>query len=333
MLYTREADGTVICRLCAHRCVIRPGRRGICGVRENQRGRLITLVADRVVGLNIDPIEKKPFFHFLPGSLAYSVATAGCNLHCMFCQNWSISQWPHEHSGPPPGTPATPHEIVNDALAGGCAAIAYTYTEPTIFFELALETSRLAAVAGLKNVFVTNGYMTAEALDLIAPLLHAANVDLKSFRDHYYRKVCGATLAPVLETIQQMRARDIWVEVTTLLVPGRNDSDSELQSLTGWLVSLDPDIPWHVSAFYPAYKMVDVPATPTSSLLRAARIGLEAGLHFVYVGNVPAGAWEDTVCPECGRCLVQRRGFTVLRNCVERGRCPGCQAGVPGVWT
>ena len=333
LLYLRQPDGTVVCQLCAHRCVIRPGRRGICWVRENRGGTLVTLVADRVVGVNVDPIEKKAFFHFLPGSLAYSFSTVGCNFHCLFCQNWEISQWPREHSGPVPGTPATPRKIVSEALATGCAAIACTYTEPTIFFELALETSRLAAAAGLKNVFVTNGYMTREALDLIAPVLHAANVDLKSFADRYYRKTCGATLAPVLELIPLLRERGVWVEVTTLVVPGRNDSDAELRALAGWLAAVDRDLPWHVSAFYPTYKMLDVPPTPVATLLRAARIGQEAGLRFIYIGNVPGGRWEDTDCPQCGGLLVRRRGFTVLDHHIEDGRCPGCHTAMPGVWT
>jgi pyruvate formate lyase activating enzyme len=205
LLWEREPDGSVICHLCAHRCRIRPGLRGICGVRENRDGTLVSLVTDRIVSSGVDPIEKKPFFHLLPGSLAYSIATAGCNFHCLFCQNWEIAQWPREHGGPLPGRRAAPAEIVEAARRARCASIAYTYTEPTIFFELALETSRLAVEAGLKNVFVTNGYMTRDALALAAPVLHGANVDLKSFSDRYYRKVCGATLAPVLDTIRGMR--------------------------------------------------------------------------------------------------------------------------------
>lgn len=333
LLYGKQPDGSVVCHLCAHRCVIRPGRRGICWVRENRGGTLVTLVSDRVIGANLDPIEKKPFFHFLPGSLAYSISTVGCNFHCLFCQNWEISQWPREHSGPAPGTPTTPQDIVAAALATGCRSIAYTYTEPTIFFELALDTCRLAADAGLKNVFVTNGYMTPEALDMIAPVLHAANVDLKGFSEQYYRKVCGATLAPVLEMIQRMRERNIWVEVTTLLVPGRNDADEELRALARWLVSVDRDIPWHVSAFYPTYKMLDVPPTPVQTLFRAAAIGKEAGLRFIYVGNAPGEQWEDTICPACGRRLVHRRGFTVLERSLADGHCPGCRLSIAGVWT
>ena len=332
LLWEGEADGSVVCHLCAHRCRIRPGLRGICGVRLNVDGRLVTLVADRLAAAHVDPIEKKPFFHFLPARLAYSVATVGCNLHCSFCQNWAIAQWPREESGPVPGERTTPRAIVAAARAAGCDVIAYTYTEPTIFFELALATARLAAGSGLRNVFVTNGYMTAEALALVAPVLHGANVDLKSFSDRYYRRVCGATLAPVLGTIQAMRARAVWVEVTTLLVPGRNDSDEELGALARWLASVDRDMPWHVSAFHPTYKMTDVPPTPVEALHRAARIGREAGLRYVYAGNVPGDPLENTACPECGRWLVRRRGFTVTENRVEDGRCPVCRAVIAGVW-
>jgi len=332
VLWTAEPDGSVVCALCAHRCRIRPGLRGICGVRENRAGRLVSLVRDRVVSADVDPIEKKPFFHFLPGSLAYSIATVGCNLHCLFCQNWQISRWPREHAGPVPGRPTTPREIVAAARATGSATIAYTYTEPTIFFELALETSRLAAEAGLRNVFVTNGYMTREALDLIGGALHAANVDLKSFSDRYYRRVCGATLRPVLETIEALRARGVWVEVTTLLIPGRNDGDEELGALARWLASVDREMPWHVSAFSPAYRLTDAPPTPASALHRAARLGRAAGLRYVYTGNVPGDPWESTACPTCGRWLVRRRGFTVLENALAGGRCPDCGTAIAGVW-
>ncbi len=333
LLWERGPGGSVVCHLCAHRCRIRPGLRGICGVRENRGGTLVTLVADRVISDEIDPIEKKPFFHFLPGTLAYSIATVGCNFHCLFCQNYVISQWPRERPGPLPGEPARPGQIVAAARAAGCRSIAYTYTEPTIFFELALETSRLAVTAGLRNLFVTNGYMTREALELVAPVLHGANVDLKSFSDRYYRKVCGATLAPVLETIRAMRELGVWVEVTTLVIPGLNDGDDELAALAGWLASLDPDMPWHVSAFFPAYRMTDVPPTPPPTLHRAARIGRRAGLRYVYTGNVPGDPWESTACPECGRRLLERRGFRVRDNCLVDGRCPVCRTVIAGVWS
>jgi pyruvate formate lyase activating enzyme len=333
LLWEAEADGSVVCRLCAHRCRIRPGLRGICGVRENRDGRLVSLVTDRVVSADVDPIEKKPFFHFLPGTLAYSIATVGCNLHCRFCQNWAIAQWPHGRPEPFPGDPAAPDDIVAAARRARCRAIAYTYTEPTIFFELALGTCRRAVEAGLRNVFVTNGYMTAEALDVVAPVLHGANVDLKSFADRYYRRVCGATLHPVLETIEGMRGRGTWVEVTTLVVPGQNDSDAELGALARWLVSVDRDMPWHVSAFSPAYRMLDVPPTPVETLHRAAAIGRAAGLRYVYTGNVPGDPWESTACPGCGRWLVRRRGFQVIEQALVEGRCPTCRAAIAGVWT
>ena len=332
LLWERRPDGSVVCNLCAHRCRIRPGLRGICGVRENLEGALVTLVADRVISVEIDPIEKKPFFHFLPGTLAYSIATVGCNFHCLFCQNDVISQWPRERPGPLPGDAIAPEEIVAAARAAGCRSIAYTYTEPTIFFELALETGRLAAAAGIRNLFVTNGYMTREALALVAPILHGANVDLKSFSDRYYRKVCGATLAPVLETIRAMRELGIWVEVTTLVIPGLNDGDAELGALARWLASVDRDMPWHVSAFFPAYRLTDVPPTPPETLHRAALIGRKAGLRYVYTGNVPGDPWENTACPECGRRLLERRGFRVLDNCLAAGRCPVCHAAIAGVW-
>jgi pyruvate formate lyase activating enzyme len=333
LLWEGRPDGSVVCRLCAHRCRIRPGLGGICGVRENRDGTLVTLVHDRVVSAEVDPIEKKPLFHFLPGSLAYSIATAGCNFHCLFCQNWQVSQWPRLGRESIPGEVRTPEGIVAEARAWGCRSIAYTYTEPTIFFELALATSRLAARAGLRNLFVTNGYMTREALELIAPVLHAANVDLKSFADRYYRKVCGATLAPVLETIRSMRELGIWVEVTTLVVPGQNDGEEELRALAGWLAALDREIPWHVSAFFPAWKMSHLPPTPGAALHRAVLLGRRAGLRYVYMGNVPGDPWEDTACPECGRLLLDRRGFRIVDNALVDGRCPVCGAPVPGVWS
>jgi pyruvate formate lyase activating enzyme len=333
LLWEPGRDGTVICHLCAHRCRIRPGLRGICAVRENRGGRLASLVTDRVVSAAVDPIEKKPFFHFLPGSLAYSVATVGCNFHCLFCQNWMISQWPRQQrDGPLPGEHRTPAHIVAAARLARCAAIAYTYTEPTIFLELALGTCRVAADAGLRNVFVTNGYMTAEALAVIAPVLDGANVDLKSLSDRYYRKVCGATLPPVLDTIRGMRGRGIWVEVTTLLIPGHNDADEEVAALTRWLAETDADMPWHVSAFSPVYKMAHVRPTPVEALHRAARIGRDAGLRYVYTGNVPGDALESTHCPACGDRLIHRSGFRVLANRLAAGRCPGCGTPIPGVW-
>ena len=319
----------VACRLCAHGCVIPPGRTGVCAVRENRGGRLVTLVYGEVVAAHVDPIEKKPFYHFHPGSKSLSVATAGCNFRCGFCQNWQISQAPRRPGGGVAGEPFAPEAVVRAAQESGCRSVSYTYTEPTIFFEYAFETARLARQAGLLNNFVTNGYMTAEALDAIRPYLDAANVDLKAFRDETYRKTCGARLAPVLETIRRMRALDVWVEVTTLVVPGLNDGSAELGDLARFIASVDPDIPWHISRFHPDFEYTQAPPTPLETLRAAAEAGRREGLRAIYVGNVP-GASEDTACRTCGTVLIRRRGFAVLANALVGSRCPRCGTALAG---
>ncbi|MGE5216370.1 MAG: AmmeMemoRadiSam system radical SAM enzyme [Chloroflexota bacterium] len=331
MLYDREADDAVTCNLCAHRCYVPAGREGVCKVRVNHAGVLRTLVYDRVIAAHIDPMEKKPLFHFLPGSSVFSIATVGCNFHCRYCQNWDISQLPRLHEGAVPGEKLTPREIVNYALEAGCRSIAYTYTEPTVFFELAYDTAILAAEASLRNIFVTNGYMTPEALRTIHPYLHAVNIDLKGFDDKRHRRMSGAKLQPVLDSIALAKQLGIWMEVTTLVVPGHNDSDEELRQIALFLSYIDPNIPWHLSAFFPAYKMMEVEPTDRESLLRAWRIGKDNGLHHVYCGNLPA-LREDTICQRCGKTLVRRVGFTVQSNQLDQGRCPFCHAAVPGVW-
>lgn len=332
LLYEKIEGQAAICNLCAHRCFIPPGRIGICQVRENHAGVLRTLVYDRVISLNIDPIEKKPFFHFLPGSRSYSIATVGCNFHCRFCQNWEISQMPRDHKGIILGRKVSPEQIVRRAVQGRCKTIAYTYTEPTIFFELAYDSAKLADKAGLKNIFVTNGYMTPEALRAIHPHLHAANVDLKGFDDKRYRRVCGAKLQPVLDTIRLMKELGIWVEVTTLIIPGHNDSDEELRQIALFLRGVGPEIPWHLSAFFPAYKMLGVKPTDRETLLRAWAIGKDVGLRYVYIGNLADKVHEDTDCYQCGKRLVQRFGFSIRRNLLDHGRCPFCRASIEGVW-
>jgi pyruvate formate lyase activating enzyme len=319
----------VACRLCAHRCVVPPGGQGICAVRVNRGGRLETLVYGEVVAAHVDPIEKKPLYHFLPGSKALSIATAGCNFRCGFCQNWQISQAPRRPGGGLAGEPFAPAAIVKAAVESGCRSISYTYTEPTIFFEYAADTARLAREAGLANNFVTNGYMTAEALETAAAWLDAANVDLKAFRDETYRKVCGARLEPVLATIRKMRELGIWVEVTTLVVPGLNDGRDELGAIAGFIASVDPAIPWHVSRFHPDYEYTDAPATPLATLRLAAEIGRERGLKHIYLGNVP-GESEDTRCASCGAVLIRRRGFTVVENVLKGASCPACGAVLAG---
>ncbi|MDP8215281.1 MAG: AmmeMemoRadiSam system radical SAM enzyme [Candidatus Euphemobacter frigidus] len=330
-LYAKLEGEKVRCDLCAHRCVIPEGKRGLCGVRENRGGTLYSLVYGRAVSTHVDPIEKKPLFNFLPGSLAFSVATAGCNMTCLHCQNADISQSPRVN-GRIMGRDISPRQLVEEAQRQDCRTIAYTYTEPTIFFDYALDTARLGADVGLKNVFVTNGYMTAEALEMIAPVLSAANVDLKSFRDDFYRKICGARLQPVLDTIRKMFDLGIWLEVTTLVIPEHNDSDEELESIARYVAAISPEIPWHVSAFYPTYRLTSVGPTPASTLRRARKIGQDAGLQYVYTGNIPGDDGENTYCPGCGKKIVERIGYRVGRVDIREGKCAFCGSPVAGVW-
>jgi len=334
VLYDKQAHKlSVKCRLCNHRCLIPEGKRGICGVRENQSGILKTLVYGKLVAQHVDPIEKKPLFHFLPGTLSYSIATAGCNFKCDFCQNADISQMPSDRGGMILGKNSTPKDVVDAALGSQCASISYTYTEPTVFFEFAFDTARLAHEKGLKNVFVSNGYMTLEALDRIRPHLDAANVDLKAFRDSFYKKHCGAKLEPVKETLIHMKSLGILVEVTTLLIPELNDDSAELKELAAFLAeSLGTDTPWHISRFHPTYRLMDRPVTPMQTLKNARLIGTEAGLKYVYMGNVPGEDGEKTFCPACKTLLIDRWGFFVKKNVIVAGRCPRCGAAIEGVW-
>jgi pyruvate formate lyase activating enzyme len=326
MLYEKLDDGTVRCDLCAHRCRIRPGKSGVCAVRENREGALYTLVYGRSISAAVDPIEKKPLYHFLPGATAFSIATVGCNFRCLFCQNADISQLSKE-GGKGWGRYARdlpPESVVSLAAGYGCATIAYTYTEPTVFFEYAYDTARLASQQGIKNIFVTNGYMTPEALEVIGSDLHAANVDLKAFTDGFYKRLCGGRLQPVLDGIARMHEMGVWVEVTTLLVPGENDDEGELRELAAWLAALDPDVPWHISRFHPAYKMRDHPSTPVRGIHRAVEIGYEAGLRYVYAGNVPGDPHEHTRCPACNAVAVERFGYRIRNKLVDGDKCPQC---------
>ena len=322
----------VRCRLCHHRCVIKDNRRGICGVRENTDGILQTQVYGKLIARHIDPIEKKPLYHFMPGSLSYSIATVGCNFKCRFCQNADIAQLPADQPGLIIGDRATPEDVVAAARRGNCRSIAYTYTEPTIFFEFAYETARRAHDVGIRNVFVTNGYMTPEAIEMIQPYLDAANVDLKAFNQAYYTDLCGAKLEPVKETLRVMNTSGIFLEVTTLIVPGLNDDQRELERMADFLVTeLGPETPWHISRFHPTYRLTDRPPTPLATLLTARKIGLQAGLRYVYTGNVPSQDGENTFCYECGKTLVQRQGFHILRYEIEQGRCRYCHASIDGI--
>ena len=333
LLYEKLADQKVRCALCSHRCIVADGKRGICNVRENQGGVLHTLVYGRLIARHIDPIEKKPLYHFLPGSLSYSIATVGCNFRCRFCQNADIAQLPTDHGGTILGETASPEAVVKAAQRAGCRSISYTYTEPTVFFEFALDTASIAHAKGIRNVFVTNGYMTREALQQISPVLDAANVDLKAFTRKYYKDLCGAKLEPVQETLRNMKSLGVFVEVTTLIVPGLNDDTDELKALAAFMVNdLGSDTPWHISRFHPTYRLTDRPLTPVKTLRQAREIGLAAGLRYVYTGNVPGDTGENTFCPGCGEIVIDRWGFQVGKVRLNNGRCASCGVKIEGVW-
>ena len=332
-LYENLEDNKVRCNLCNHRCVIKDGDRGICSVRENASGILQTLVYGKLIARHIDPIEKKPLFHFLPGTLSYSIATVGCNFRCQFCQNADIAQMPADHNGMIMGDSSTPSSVVAAAVQSGCKSISYTYTEPTVFFEFAYETAKLAAGKGIRNVFVTNGYMTAEALEMINPYLDAANVDLKAFSNKYYKELCGARLKNVQATLKLMKSLGVFVEVTTLIVPGLNDDPAELKDMAAFIVQdLGPTTPWHISRFHPTYKLTDNPPTPLKTLMAAREIGLKSGLRYVYTGNVPGHSAESTFCYACGETVIERRGFQVGKLRLRNGQCIKCSTKIDGVW-
>lgn len=328
-------DGTIQCQVCGQGCRLREGQRGLCGVRLRRGDRLESLVYGRVIAEHVDPIEKKPLFHVLPGSFSYSLATYGCNFRCLHCQNSAISQVSRGQEVEASGVLRTPAEIVRRALASSCRSISYTYVEPTIFYEFAYDCCLAAVDHGLKNIFVSNGYMTEVVARELAPVLAAINIDLKAFTDAFYRKVCGARLAPVLDNIARFRELGVWVEVTTLIIPGLNDSSEELGRIASFLANLDPDIPWHVTGYYPTYKMSGAGAPPPTSeeTLRVARqIGQDHGLHHVYAGNRPGSGGEDTSCPHCGALLISRLGFAVSSLRLADGRCPDCGRAIAGIW-
>ncbi len=331
MLYRSLEGQRCVCDLCSHRCEIIPEKYGICGVRQNREGRLFTHVYGEVIAAHVDPIEKKPLYHYLPGSTAFSIATIGCNFKCPFCQNWQISQKSKRKGDTAGSEPFLPEEVVQAAKNHGCRSISYTYTEPTIYFEFAHDTAVLAKKEGLGNSFVTNGYMTPETLEVINPYLDACNVDLKSFREEFYQEMCKAHLEPVLQSIRMMKTLGIWVEITTLIIPGENDSDEELTAIARFIVGVDPDIPWHISRFHPDYNFTETAATPVETLRRACSIGKREGLRYIYIGNV-WGESEDTRCPNCGISLIQRSGFSIRKNRLVGEKCSSCGRAIAGVF-
>lgn len=331
LLYEKTGeDHAVRCLLCAHQCRLKEDQLGVCRVRKNINGELYSLNYDKVSATHADPIEKKPLYHFLPGSTSFSIATMGCNFKCKFCQNHSLSVVQSEARIF--GEPISPEELVVTAERYGSQSIAYTYSEPTIYFELMLETAKLASEKGIKNIMVTNGYMSAEALEMMAPWLDGANIDLKAFRETFYKEYCGGRLAPVLETIKGMKERDIWVELTTLLIPGLNDDKREIKELVSFILEVDDAIPWHVSRFFPQHRLLDVPPTSTGSIYDVLEIGKEMGLKFVYAGNVAGDEFADTRCPSCHAVLVKRSGYHTRVLNLTDGKCGSCQQPIAGVW-
>jgi len=328
-----EADGVVRCVACGHRCRVLPGRAGVCRVRFNANG-VLRVPFGYVAGLAVDPIEKKPFFHVLPGSDALSFGMLGCNLHCPYCQNWISSQMLKDTQAVSEPTLIEPERIVELAVTHGCPILTSTYNEPLITAEWAVEVFRRGKVHGLRGSFVSNGHATPEALEYLRPWVDFLKIDLKSFRDTTYRQL-GGVLENVLDTIRRAHQLGFWVEIVTLVVPTLNDSDEELTEIARFIAGVCPDIPWHVTAFHPDYRLTEPPRTPVDTLLRACELGRRAGLRFVYAGNLPGlvGPYENTLCPRCGRVLVERHGFLVRANRVRDGRCPDCQTEVPGVWS
>ena len=325
MFYQKLENNKIRCNLCHHKCIISENKKGICFVRKNRNGILYSLVYGKVVASNIDPIEKKPLFHFYPGSMAYSIATVGCNFRCLHCQNWEISQIKDGIIG----RDINPEVIVKNTIDSNCRSIAYTYTEPTIFYEYAYDIAKIAHNEGLKNLFITNGYISEEALKEISPYLDAANIDLKGMNDDFYRRICGAKLQPILDNIQLYHDLGIWIELTTLIIPSYNDDPDELKKIAEYISGIDVDIPWHVTGFYPTYKLNDIAPTSVEILNRAVEIGRKAGLNYVYQGNRRQG--EDTYCPSCGKILIVRDYFKTTLNNINKEVCPYCGKKIAGV--
>ncbi len=322
---------TVECLACSHRCKIEPGKTGICGVRENVDGKLKLLVYGKASAVNVDPIEKKPLFHFYPGTDIFSFGTVGCNFRCLFCQNWDISQFHKTHNIEAiikNGRDLSPDDAVNYCLENKIPSIAFTYNEPAIFFEYAYDTAKLAKENGLNTVYVSNGFENRPALEKIRPYLNAINTDLKAFTPEFYLKICGGQIEPVKENIKWIWENGIWEEVTTLIIPNQNDNPDELKRLAEFLVNISPDMPWHLSKYHPAY-MMNEPPTPLETLEIAYKIGKDAGLKYVYVGNINDPGKEDTYCPKCGKQIITRQGFSV-ENRLSGNQCPYCNETIAG---
>jgi pyruvate formate lyase activating enzyme len=331
LFFEKFQNHRVKCTLCPHYCRLSDNKIGICGVRQNQQGILYSLVYEKAIATHVDPIEKKPLFHVYPGSRSFSLATVGCNFSCDFCQNHDISQMPRD-SGEIAGDTFSPLQVVRAAQESHCKTIACTYTEPVVFFEYAYDIARIASRTDIRTVFVTNGFINKEPLEYIAPYLAAANVDLKGWDETFYRKVVGGDLRGVLNAVKIMKKLGIWVEITTLVVPGFVDDENDLREIALFIKNeLGPETPWHISRFYPRYKCLDLPVTSVETLRRAREIGIEVGLRYVYSGNVPGDVGENTFCYNCGELLIERYGFQIMKNKIQDSKCPKCSAVIDGI--
>jgi len=329
MHWEARAGGMVRCGLCPHRCMLSEGQIGICRARKNEGGKLYSLVYGKLAAAHVDPIEKKPFFHVLPASKSFSIATPGCNMRCLFCQNWEIAQaFPWDVQT----TDVAPDQVVEAALKSGARSIAFTYTEPIIYYEYMLDIAKRARQRGLKTVVVSNGFINPEPLKELLEFIDAYKVDLKAFNDRFYDEFTGGDLESILRTLKIIRESGVWLEIVTLLVPGQNDSEEEVRKLARWVKeNLGPDVPLHFSRFHPQHKLRTLPPTPVQTVIRAREIAVEEGLHYVYTGNVRHPEGESTYCPETGELAIERQGYFVVRNNLKDGKCPsGCR--VPGVW-
>ncbi len=330
MYYKKLENRIVRCQLCPKRCVIKDGGRGDCKARENRDGKLYSLVYGKSCSVSVDPLSKKPIFHMLPGTDSFSIGTAGCNLHCLFCQNWTTAQQPPENVV---NYDLPPKDVVRKAIAKKCATIAYTYNEPIIFYEYVVDTAKIAIKKKIRNILVTNGYINKEPAQELAKYIDAANIDLKGFTEEYYRKVCFSELKPVLETIKIFKESGMWIEITNLIVPTLNDDFKKIREMCRWIKeNIGADVPLHFSRFYPMYKLEHLEPTPEKTLLKAKEIAVDLGLKYVYIGNIRTREHENTQCPACGRLLVKRLGFSVLENNIKNGKCE-CGEKIAGVWS
>lgn len=330
MYYEKLENKAVQCRLCPNMCLLPNLTRGRCGVRMNIEGKLYSLVYGKPVAVHVDPIEKKPLSHVLPGTKSFSIATAGCNLGCVFCQNWQISQVKPEEAD---HYNLTPQQIVDLAVSSECPSIAYTYTEPTVFYEYMLDTAKLARKAGIKNVMHSCGYINPEPLKELLQYMDAANIDLKGFSEEYYQEMCFGRLEPVLVTLKTIKKEGVWLEITNLIVPGKNDDPEMIRKMCRWIKKeLGPDVPLYFAAFHPNYRLKGVPPTPVKTLEVAHNIAKREGLRYVYIGNIYGHTTEHTYCPKCKAIVIERRGYTILENNLWRGKCKSCGTEIPGVW-